>query len=142
MPSVEELTGTRTVLQEGEDFFRVVRASDRRPVVFTPEIVHNLLGMALEKFAMAILMCSGDLPDNHTFSDLIRALKAKIPVGAQVEEALLGMDAESDLCSLEIRRSSIPGPERMALLVGIGERLRAAARECVLEGNPFPLQLE
>jgi len=137
-----EISGIEPLLQEGESFFRVVRNSHLRPNVFNPELVHGLLGMALEKFAMCILMSAGTMPDNHTFADLLRELKAQIPVRAEIEAALLGLDAESDLCSLEIRQTRIPGPERMQELIAIGELLQAAARECVHEGNLFPLQLE
>jgi hypothetical protein len=137
-----EISGIEPLLKEGEAFFRVVQRSPLRPGVFNPELVHGLLSMALEKFAMCILMSAGTMPDNHTFGDLVGELKAHIPVSAEIEAALLELDVESDLCSLEIRKTRIPGEERMRMLIGIGERLQAAARECVREGNHFPLQLE
>jgi len=140
-PSLE-ISGIDAILTEGEGYFLVVLKSHLRPLVFTPEIVHNLLGMALEKFAVAILMQAGTMPDNHTFSDLLRELKAQIPVRPAIEAALLAMDEESDLCSLEIRKVRIPGPERMRELIGIGELLQEAARDAVHNGNIFPLHLE
>ena len=139
---VEEISGAEGMLTEGEGFFRVVEGSHRKPEVFTPEIVHNLLCMAMEKFAMSILLRMGVLPDNHTFSDLVTALKQHIPIAGEVEEALLTLDEESDLCSLEIRRSRIPPADRMLRLEAIGVRLREAAVEVVRGGNLFPLQLE
>ena len=142
MEAVQEISGIEAILKEGEGYFQVVRRSHLRPLVFTPEIVHNLLGMALEKFAMVILMLAGTMPDNHTFADLLRELKAQIPVRPSIEAALLSMDEESDLCSLEIRKVRIPGPERMRELVEIGELLQAAARDALHNGNLFPLHLE
>ena len=142
MNDIMEISGIETLLTEGEGYFQVVRKSHMRPLVFTPEIVHNLLGMALEKFVMVILMRAGTMPENHTFSDLLRELKAQIPVRPDIEAALLGMDEESDLCSLEIRKVRMPSPERMAELIGIGELLQEAARDALHNGNLFPLHLE
>jgi len=142
MEPTMEISGIEAILTEGEGYFQVVRKSHLRPLVFTPEIVHNLLGMAMEKFAMVILMQAGTMPDNHTFSDLLRELKAQIPVRPSIETALLAMDEESDLCSLEIRKVRIPGPERMRELVEIGELLQEAARDALHNGNRFPLHLE
>jgi len=137
-----EISGAEEMLAEGEGYFRVVERSYLKPKVFTPEIVHNLLSMSMEKFSMAILMHQGLLPENHAFDDLVNALKAVVPMSAEIESALLALDAESDLCSLEIRKSQIPGPERMAMLIGIGCKLRDAAVDSVRGGNDFPLHLE
>lgn len=142
MTAETEISGAEEMLAEGEGFFRVVERSHLKPKVFTPEIVHNLLSMAMEKFAMAILMHRGELPDNHTFFDLVTALKAIVPMSAEIEAALLAVDEESDLCSLEIRQTKIPPPERMAMLIGIGGRMRDAAVDAVRRGNDFPLALE
>lgn len=143
MAALEEgISGALDVLQEGEGFFRVVEGASRKPAIFTPEIVHNLLCMSIEKFSMAILLRLGDMPNNHTFEDLLFALKPLIPVSARIEEALLELDRETDLCSLEIRQARLPGPERMQMLVAIGARFRDAANAVVREGESFPLHLE
>jgi hypothetical protein len=142
MDAMHEISGIEPFLREGEGYFRVVQKSHLRPRIFTPEIVHSVLCMALEKFIMAILMRTGTLPENHTFADLVFALKTEIPVSAEIEEALLTLDLESDLCSLEIRKVRIPGPERMQELVAVGVRLQEAAREAVRSDNRFPLNLE
>jgi len=142
MEAIHEISGIEPFLLEGEGYFRVARNSHHRPLIFTPEIVHSVLCMALEKFIMAILMRTGNLPDNHTFADLVHALKSEIPVSAEIEAALLALDRESDLCSMEIRNVRIPGPERMRELVAIGARLQEAAREAVRGENRFPLNLE
>jgi len=125
--AIREISGAKDLFDEGEGFFRVVESSHRKPAIFTPEIVHNLLCMAIEKYAMSILLSMGALPDNHTFSDLVEALKPQIPVSPGIEE---------------LRQPSLPTPDRMEFLKGIGRRFKEAAREAVLEGNTFTLQLE
>ena len=142
MTAGTEISGAEEMLAEGEGFFRVVERSHLKPNIFTPEIVHSLLSMSMEKFAMSILLHRGELPDNHTFFDLVTALKAVVPMSAEIEAALLAVDDEADLCSLEIRQTKIPGPERMAMLIGIGGRMRDAAVEVVRGGNDFPLHME
>ena len=58
MESTEALTGTTTFLAEGDGYMKVVAGAHKRPTVFTTELTFNLLTMAIEKHAMAILMAS------------------------------------------------------------------------------------
>jgi hypothetical protein len=138
----EKSTTSELFLQEGEGYFKVVEGYSKRPEVFTAEIVHNCLCMSLEKYAMAILTHSRNLPDNHTFDDLVTALKFLIPVSAEVETALLALDDQSDLCSLDLRQAKVPELSEMGPIIEIGRRLRRGAFETVREGNPFTLALE
>lgn len=142
MEHKESLSGTQAFFAEGEGYFKTVLGSVRRPEVFSTELVHSLLCMALEKYAMALLSGLGELPQNHTFADLVEALKQCVPMAAEVETALLSLDEQSDLCSLEIRKPRIPDRAELDRLTTIGMRLQAAAREVVLEGSRFPLAME
>ncbi|HNY29566.1 MAG TPA: hypothetical protein PKO15_01645 [Fibrobacteria bacterium] len=142
MVVVERLSGAEEFFREGEGYFKAVLGGAKRPAVFTEELVHDLLCMALEKYCMAILAGLGELPLNHTFADLAWALKHCVPVSARLESALLLLDERSDLCSLEIRKRCIPTREELARLVEVGRRFQSAAREVVLEGERFPLALE
>lgn len=142
MDSVDRLSSAEEFFREGEGYFRTVEGSARRPSVFTAELVHDLLCMSLEKYAMAILAGLGELPLNHTFADLVWSLKQCVPMAPELETGLLSLDEQSDLCSLEIRKPRIPSREELLPLIEMGRRLQRAAREVVLEGSSFPLALE
>ncbi|MBK8800968.1 MAG: hypothetical protein IPN71_02725 [Fibrobacteres bacterium] len=142
MEQHERLSGTEGFFAEGEGFFKTVLGSARRPEVFNTEVVHGLLCMALEKYAMALLSGLGELPQNHTFADLVWSLKQCVPMSADMERTLLSLDEQSDLCSLEIRKPRIPEREELDRLIEMGKHLQAAAREVVVEGSKFPLAME
>lgn len=142
MPESELTIAAQGFWEEAEGFFRVVSARHKRPGVFGPELVHNLLCMALEKYAMAVLAGLGELPENHTFADLVGAMKARIPVAGSIESSLLELDDRTDLCSLEIRKVFLPREFELELGIEVGRRLRKAAQEVLVEGSLFPLALE
>jgi hypothetical protein len=43
-------------VQEGDAYLKTARGGQKRPGVFTPEILYNLLAMAIEKHIMAALI--------------------------------------------------------------------------------------
>jgi hypothetical protein len=67
-----------TFYHDGQRYLKTARGALKRPEVFTPDIVFNLVAMGIEKVAMAILIEAGDLADNHTMVDLVRSLSRVI----------------------------------------------------------------
>jgi hypothetical protein len=106
--------------KEGDAYLTVVQKGVQRSAVFNPEIRFNLLGMALEKHMMAILMNEGKLPENHTFRDLLNALKEVMPIADRTRYLLLRMDAHNSMCSLEAVTRTVPDEAEMAELIDIG----------------------
>jgi len=115
----EAISGYRTFQAEGDSYLRVALGALKRPLVFTPEIRFNLLGMAIEKHLMAILMQSGDLPDNHTFRDLAHAMERVAPLAPEDVAFLHRMDAQADLCSLSETRRTAPDEAALERLLAI-----------------------
>lgn len=132
MESTEALTGTTTFLAEGDGYMKVVAGAHKRPTVFTTELTFNLLTMAIEKHAMAILMACGTLPDNHTFLDLLDGLKWVLPVSSANHDLLLSLHEEESMCSLDVPpKPRVPTPEMLALYIELGKRVQTAAHEMV-----------
>ena len=76
----EPITGWQEFLEEGNQFLATaVNAHAKSKKAFTPEILYNLVAMAIEKLIMALLMKSGNLPYNHTMHDLVEAMVAAAP---------------------------------------------------------------
>jgi hypothetical protein len=66
---------------------------------FNLTIRYNLLAMAFEKFVMAILMKHGNLPDNHTFSDLLFGLERVMDVNPEMKRTIIRLESAQDICS-------------------------------------------
>lgn len=86
-------------LEEGKSFHRIARGAQRRPGLFSAEIRMNLIGMAIEKYLMAIFLRRRSLPDNHTMTDLADAMKRIKPLPAEVESVMREMDDLQQICS-------------------------------------------
>jgi hypothetical protein len=124
----DSLSGHLEFLKEGDAYLKTVRNSGKRPDVFNPEIVFNLVGMAIEKLMMATLMHSGCLPENHTFRDLAEAWRAAVGEMEPGRRRLLeSLDAHNNLCSLAAFQQTIPSPETMAGFVELAEDLQREA---------------
>ena len=96
----------------------------RRPEIFTPEILYNICGMALENFFMGWLADNGSLPENHTLRDLVRAAERHTTVPAELKQRLVRMDQFQDLCSLGIFTRKIPTSEDAAGFLKLVEETR------------------
>ncbi|MEN9354124.1 MAG: hypothetical protein RL318_1449 [Fibrobacterota bacterium] len=129
----ETLSGHLEFLKEGDSYLKTVKNSGKRPEVFTPEIVFNMLGMAIEKLMMATLTYCGCLPENHTFHDLADAWRAAVGDMAPERKRLLeSLDSHNNLCSLDAFHQRIPTPEVMAEFVGLAEDLQREAHARIL----------
>ncbi len=139
----EAISGAETFLAEGDGFMRVVVNAHKRPKIFTTELTFNMLTMAIEKHAMAILMSRGKLPENHTFMDLLDGLKWVVPVSEANHALLLTLHAQESMCSLEVpAKPRIPESERLQEYIGLGLKMQAAAREMLSGGGEPSYALE
>ncbi len=85
---------------EGKAYHKTACGAISRPKVFTPEIMLNLIGMAIEKYLMAVFICRSTLPNNHTMEDLAAAL---LPgeLNKEVGNVLSEMDDMQQICSVD-----------------------------------------
>ncbi len=119
------ITDWRQYLKEGEQYLQTaLGAATRRPEVFTPEILYNLTGMAIEKLIMGFLMSRGDLAENHTMADLLRALGRHAEVPAELVQDLLYLDSFQEICDLATYRRRPPTPEESRRILAIGQAVR------------------
>ncbi|NTV13301.1 MAG: hypothetical protein HGA96_05135 [Desulfobulbaceae bacterium] len=97
-----QITDWRNYYQDGEKFLRTATAGQsRRPEIFTPEILYNVITMAIEKFIMGFLMYHGDLADNHTMADMIHSLERHLQLPASLTHDLLHLDSFQEICDLD-----------------------------------------
>jgi hypothetical protein len=92
--------------------------------VFTPEILYHMVGMGLEGMFMAWLGQAGNLPENHTVRDLVRAAEKleKLPDG--LKRDLVRFDRFMGLCSLDPVAPAPPTLADVPAMLAIGQQTR------------------
>jgi hypothetical protein len=104
-----QITDWRNYYDDGEKFLRTATVGQsRRPEIFTPEILYNLITMAIEKFIMGFLMSNGDLADNHTMADLIHSLERHLELPPALARDLLHLDSFQEICDLDSYNRQTP----------------------------------
>jgi len=89
-----------TYLKDGAAYHRTAIGAKKRPEVFIPEIVYNLLAMAIEKYFMAFFEEHKTMPENHTFTDLINAANKIKPLDSELESELKALEFIQDICPI------------------------------------------
>lgn len=97
-----QITDWHIFLRDGEQFLNTARAAhDKNKKGFSPEVIYNLVCMGIEKLIMAFLMQRGDLAENHTMGDLLRALEKHLGSNPDIHEKLLFLDSFQEICDLD-----------------------------------------
>lgn len=87
-------------LKEGDQYLKAATPKGKKSR-FGTDIRYNLLSMSFEGYVMAILDYHQDLPDNHTFIDLMNALEKVIPVNKTLKQRILKYENIQSICSIE-----------------------------------------
>ncbi len=97
------ISGWEDFLREGEAYLKTgTGAHARGRKAFTPEILYNIVTMAIEKLVMAALMQRGALPYNHTMADLVEAMETVFPIEIlDLKEKLLDLDHYQEICDID-----------------------------------------
>lgn len=110
-------------MQDGDAYLKTARGGQKRPSVFTPEILYNLLAMAIEKHIMAALIFKGTLADNHTFTDMIQSAKELCPLDDALVQTLTELESYQEICSVfdGYNRKKFPAAEVSAMIAAAEE---------------------
>ena len=119
-----QITNWQEYRRDGEQFLHTaMMARKKNKKHFTPEILYNLTGMAIEKLIMAYLMKNGDLADNHTMGDLLTALERHAGSQPELAEKLHYLDSFQEICDLEAYSVKIPTQEDTEVILAIGQKI-------------------
>ena len=116
-------------MEEGDAYLKTAHGGQKRPAIFTPEILYNILGLAIEKHIMAALMSKGELADNHTFTDLIDATKQIGEINEIIADQLRKFESYQNICPVfaGYHRAEIPDGA-ISEMIETAEAVRAWAR--------------
>ncbi len=131
------IRGWEQFLQEGEAYLKTGNgAHSRGKKAFTPEILYNIIAMAIEKLTMAVLMQRGALPYNHSMADLVEALEWVVPAEiADLKEQLLALDRYQEICDVDAFNIRPPTSEAIPAMLTLAGNLQALVHRLVGSGN-------
>jgi hypothetical protein len=120
-----QIEGWQQYVKEGGQYLQTaVKGAGKRPDVFTPEILYNLNAIAIEKFLMGYLMYHGDLAENHTMTDLIRAVERHAGPQTELAEKLHYLDSFQEICYIDTYSRKVPTAIDLERILGIGREVR------------------
>ena len=125
----ESIQGWEEYLHDGDAFLQTgLAAHEKRKKAFTPEILYNIVAMAIEKHVMAALMHKGELPYNHTMVDLVAAMEEVFP-GAIVEikDGLLELDRYQEICDVDAFNITPPSVEEIPGMLNLAVNMQSLA---------------
>lgn len=128
------ITGWQDFLADGSGYLNTaVGALARRREVFTPQILYNLIAMAIEKFVMAALMLYGAMPYNHTMRDLVMAMEETFPGAvADLRDELLALDSYQEICDLEGFAIAPPGMKKIPAMLDLAIGVKRLVSERII----------
>jgi HEPN domain-containing protein len=120
-----------TWLREGRQFLRVAQRAYQTRSKLTPEILYNVLGLAVEKCLMATLDVHGRLPDNHTFTDLVEATRQVMELDPDLSRELIELEGFQEICCLETYQRKPVGWDTIGAFLPLAEQVEIlAAAQC------------
>ncbi len=124
--NIIQIDNWRDYRSDGEQFLHTATAAhQQKKKAFSTDTLYNVTCMAIEKLIMAFLMKNGDLAENHTMADLLRALQLHLGDIPELAEKLMYLDTFQDICSLDNFIIHVPSEEDVIKMLAIGEDVRA-----------------
>ena len=129
MLEMEEINWT-TFLKQGDQYFKAATPKGEKSK-FNNDTRYNLLSMSLEGYIMAILDFHQNLPDNHTYTDLIYGLERVVSLDADLKERILKYESLQSICSIDKYHREPPTDEELTDLYGAIAKIKDMAHaEC------------
>lgn len=127
LKAAQPIGGWEDFWRDGNAFFATASSAHAaRKKAFTPEILYNIIAMAIEKFVMTALMRHGTMPYNHTMKDLVEAMDEVFPgVMADMREGLLNLDRYQEICALDSFNIAGPDMAEIPAMLDLAGRLQA-----------------
>lgn len=125
----ESILGWEEYLHDGDSFLRTALAAYQKgKKAFTPEILYNIVAMAIEKLVMAALMHKGALPYNHTMGDLVAAMDEVFPEAiTEIKVGLLDLDRYQEICDVDTFNIIPPTVEELPKMLALAVKMQEFA---------------
>lgn len=131
-----QIDNWRDYRRDGNQFLKTAQgAYSKKKKAFSADTLYNLICMAIEKLIMAFLMKNGDLAENHTMADLLRALQQHLGDVPELAEKLLYLNDFQEICDLEQFTIRTPSEVDVIRFLAIGEEVRAVLYPHLYDGE-------
>lgn len=116
--------------RDGAAYHRTAVGAQKRRKVFNAEIIYNLLAMAIEKYFMAFFEEHHVMPENHTFTDMIRSANKIVPLDLVLVSDLKALEILQDICPVfaDTQRRS-PTEEQLEKMYIVTDRVSVYCRQ-------------
>ena len=119
-------------MNEGDAYLKTATGGAKRPKIFSPEILYNLLAMAIEKHVMAALIFKGTLADNHTFTDLIISAERVCPLSESVIATLKDLEVYQNICPVFDGYNRDPFPvEKVEGMIDVANSIQSWSKDLI-----------
>ena len=141
--NIIQIDNWRDYRRDGEKFLHTAtEAYNKKKKAFSTDTLYNVICIAIEKLIMAFLMKNGDLAENHTMADLLRALQLHLGDIPDLAEKLMYLDTFQEICSLDNFTIHTPSEEDVVKMLAIGGDVRVVLhpyllREAHLQSNSY-----
>ncbi|MFQ3578851.1 MAG: hypothetical protein SNJ71_01760 [Bacteroidales bacterium] len=125
----------QTWIVQGDQYLKSATPKEGKKSVFGPDIRYNLLSMSLEAYIMAILDVHRNLPENHTYTDLMSALETVIEIDENLKNRILKYENIQSICSIDKYSITTPTNEELDDLHGAIVEISRIAHEVVSENR-------
>jgi hypothetical protein len=134
--NIVQIDNWRDYRRDGEQFLQTaIGAHNKKKKAISTDTLYNVTCMAIEKLIMAFLMKNGDLAENHTMADLLRALQLHLGDIPDLAEKLMYLDTFQEICSLDNFTIHIPTEEDVVKMLAIGEEVQAVLHPHLYDRN-------
>ena len=120
-------------LKDAMGYEKASAGRDGKPSRFNPSIQYNLVSMALEGYVMAMTGYHGKLPENHTYTDLVRAWESVYPLDPDLKSVILRYEDIQSLCSLSEYHRRDPEAKELDELRAAVEKIGQITRKALLK---------
>jgi len=122
--NVVQISDWKIYLRDGEQFLQTAKSAHlKKKKGFSPEALYNLTCMGIEKLIMAFLMKNGDLAENHTMEDLLRAMDKHLSPDNDIGDKLRYLDSFQEICELDSYIAKKPTCDEIKKILQIGDDL-------------------
>jgi hypothetical protein len=119
-------------LESGDKYLGASGARDK-PSRFAGSLRYNLIALAFESYAMAMLDYKNHLPENHTISDLVDALDRRLGLEKELAERLVAYERFQRICSfIDYERIDPSREELDGFCEAVGELGALAHAQCIV----------
>ncbi|NOR23490.1 MAG: HEPN domain-containing protein [Desulforhopalus sp.] len=139
--NIIQIDNWRDYRRDGEKFLHTAtEAYNKKKKAFSTDTLYNVTCIAIEKLIMAFLMKNGDLAENHTMADLLRALQLHLGDIPDLAEKLMYLDTFQEICSLDNFTIHTPSEEDVVKMLAIGGDVRVVLHPYLYERSTSTIQ--